>query len=44
MLDKEEDVSQGEGHLALAAGQQVVVGVEAGGQGGGQTGVQRVGR
>lgn len=43
VLDEEEDVAQREGHLALAAGQQVVVGVEAGGQRVGQAGVQRVG-
>lgn len=43
VLDEEEDVAQREGHLALAAGQQVVVGVEAGGQLVAQAGVQRVG-
>lgn len=40
VLDKKEDVAQREGHLTLAAGQQVMVRVEAGGRGVGQ----RVGR
>lgn len=44
VLDEEEDVTQREGHLALAAGQQVVVGVEARRQRVGQAGVQRVER
>lgn len=44
VLNEEQDIAQREGHLALAAGQQVVVGVEAGWQGMGQTRVQRVGR
>lgn len=44
VLDEEEDVAEREGQLALAAGQQVVVGVEAGRQGVGQAGVQWVGR
>lgn len=44
VLNEEEDVAQREGHLALAAGQQVVVGMEAGRQGMGQAWVQRVGR
>lgn len=43
VLDEEEDVTQREGHLALAAGQQVVVSVETGRQRVGQAGVQRVG-
>lgn len=44
VLNEEEDVAQREGHLALAAGQQVVVGVEAGRQGVGQARVQPMGR
>lgn len=44
VLDEEEDVAQREGHLTLAAGQQVVVGVEAGRQDMGQTRLQRMGR
>lgn len=43
VLDEEEDVAQREGHLALAAGQQVVVGVETRRQRVGQAGVQGVG-
>lgn len=44
VLDEEEDVTQREGHLALAACQQVVVSVETGRKGVGQARVQRVGR
>lgn len=43
VLNEDQDVAQGEGHLALATGQQVVVGVKAGRQGMGQARVQRVG-
>lgn len=43
VLNEEEDVTQREGHLTLAAGQQVVINMEAGRQGVGQTWVQRVG-
>lgn len=44
VLNEEEDVTQWDGHLTLATGQQVVVGVQARWQGMGQISLQQVGR